>query len=158
VSESHQSPGLVIARPSRERPAGVTILAVLFFVAGIFYSFGALIGCAMTLRPLAVILINPYAAIFVFLAAALSFVQGALFIAVGIGFLKLQNWARVMLIVLIGLALINGARALVTSGASAAHGFVSSPGPVLIVGSIVVGLLVYLFRPHVKQAFGATRF
>jgi hypothetical protein len=112
----------------------------------------------MTLRPLAGILLNPYAAIFVFLAAALSFVQGALFIAVGIGFLKLQNWARVLLIVLTGLALLYGARALVTSGASAANAFVSSPGPVLIVGSIVVGLLVYLFRPHVKQAFGATRF
>jgi hypothetical protein len=91
------------------------------------------------------ILINPYAAIFVFLAASVSFVQGALFIAVGIGFLKLQNWARVLLIVLIGLALLNGARALVFSGS---HALAFSPGPVLIVGSIVVGMLVYLFRPR----------
>jgi hypothetical protein len=155
VGESHQSPGLVITKPSKERPSGVTILAVLFLIAGTYYALGALIAPLRIFRPLAVILLNPYAAIFAFLALAISFVQGVLLIAIGIGFLKLQNWARILLIVFIGLALLMAARTLVISGA---HWIVSSPGPVLIVWSIAVGVLVYLLRPHVKQAFGAIRF
>jgi hypothetical protein len=155
VSESHQSPRLVISRPLKERPPGVTILAVFFLIAGTMYAFWALIAPLRIFRPLAVILLNPYAAIFAFLALAISFVQGVLLIAIGIGFLKLQNWARILLIVFIGLVLLMAARGLITSGV---QGIVSSPGPPLIVGSIFVGVLVYLFRPHVKQAFGAIRF
>jgi hypothetical protein len=101
------------------------------------------------------LLINPLAGIVVIVSLASAPVQAALFVAIGIGLLKLQNWVRVLLIVLIGLVLLMAARALVLSGA---QGIVSSPGPVLIAGSIVVGVLVYLFRPHVKQVFGAIRF
>jgi hypothetical protein len=155
VSESLQPPGLVITRPSKERPIGVTILAVLFLIAGAYYSLGTLIAPLRIFRPLAVILLNPYAAIFAFLALAISFVQGVLLIAIGIGFLKLQNWARILLIVFVGLVLLMAACGLITSGV---QGLVSSPGPALIVGSIFVGVLVYLFRPHVKEAFGASRF
>ena len=155
MNESHQSPELVITRPPKERPVGVTILAVLFFIVGARYFFEILIIGSTVLRSLAGLLINPLAGIVVIVSLASALVQAALFVAIGIGLLKLQNWVRVLLIVLIGLVLLMAARALVISGA---QGIVSSPGPVLIAGSIVVGVLVYLFRPHVKQAFGAIRF
>ena len=138
----------------RERPAGVTILAVLFLIAGTIYAFGALIAPLNIFQPLASILINPLAAVFVFLALAISFVQGFLLIAIGIGFLKLQNWARVLLIILIGLGFLGGIRGLVTSGA---NGILQSPGPAFILAAISIGILMYLFSPRVKQAFGATR-
>jgi len=97
---------------------------------------------------------QPLAAVFVFLALAISFVQGFLLIAIGIGFLKLQNWARVLLIILIGLGFLGGIRGLVTSGA---NGILQSPGPAFILAAISIGILMYLFSPRVKQAFGATR-
>ena len=138
----------------KERPTGVTILAVLFFIAGAFYASGTLVVGSRVLRPLAGLLINPLAAIVVIVSLATTLVQAALFVAIGIGLLRLQNWARVLLIVLIGLGFLTGARALATSGA---HGIVSSPGPALIVVVSGIGMLIYLFRPHVKRAFGAAR-
>ena len=79
-------------------------------------------------------------------------------VAIGIGPIKLQNWARILLIVFIALELLLAACALLLFGCGSLHVLAFSPGPPLIVASIVVGVLVYLFRPHVKQAFGATRF
>jgi hypothetical protein len=157
VSESLQLPGLVITRPSKERPIGVTILAVLFLIYGASYGVGALAGVPILFRGGA-ILIYPVQGLIVLLMVAFGLAEAALLVAIGIGLFRLQNWARILLIVFIGFALLMAARALVFSASRALPALLSSPGPVLIVGSLFVGVLVYLFRPHVKQAFGAIRF
>jgi hypothetical protein len=100
-------------------------------------------------------LVYPVQALIVLLMVAFGLAEAALLVAIGIGLIRLQNWARILLVVFIGLELLMVARALAFS---ASHALAFSPGRLLIVGFIVVGVLVYLFRPHVKQAFGATRF
>ena len=79
-------------------------------------------------------------------------VLAILYIAMAMGLLKLQNWARVLLIILVGLSLLSAGGGLVFSFA---HIF-----PLLLFRHIVtvaidIWIVVYLFKPHVKQAFGA---
>jgi hypothetical protein len=159
VSESHQSPGPVITRPSKERPSGVAILAVFFFIYGASQGVGALAEVPILfLGGGGGMLIYPVHALVFLSMIAFSLGKAALLVAIGIGIFRLQNWARILLMVFIGLELLMAARALVFSASRALPALLFSPGPALIVGSIVVGVLVYLFRPHVKQAFGAIRF
>jgi hypothetical protein len=140
---------------TRERPAGVTILALLCFIAGGSSAYGTRIFGSWLLHPLAGVLLNPIAGLAVIVGLAAAFVQAGFFIAIGIGLLKMQNWARVLLIVLSGLEFLAGVRAVV---ASAAPGTANAPGPALLVLACSVGVLIYLFTPRVKEAFGAARF
>jgi|SRR5580704_11803030 hypothetical protein len=155
----HQSFRLVITRPSKERPTGVTILAVLFFIYGAFQAVAAFAVVPILFRGGGGgMLIYPVQALMFLLLVAIGLGKAALLVAIGIGLIKLQNWARILFIVFIGLELLMDARALVFSGSQSLHALALSPGRALIVVSIEVGALVYLFRPLVKQAFGATRF
>src|SRR5271166_1349724 len=140
---------------TQDRPVGITILALLFLGLGASHALGAILGPFLLFRPLASALLNPFAASVAILAYIYALVEAGFFILIGIGLFKMQNWARVLLIVLIGMEFLVGAVGLVNSGA---HGVMVNPGPALIVASISLGVLVYLFQPHVKQAFGATRF
>jgi hypothetical protein len=154
-----QSPELVIARPSKERPLGVTILAVLFSIYGASHAVEAFALVPMLFRGGGgAMLIYPVQALMFLLMLAFGLGKSALLVAIGIGLIRLQNWARILLIVFIGLELLMAASALVFFGSHTLHALAFSPGPALILVSIVVGVPVYLFRPHVKQAFGATRF
>jgi hypothetical protein len=82
-------------------------------------------------------------------------VIAAVYAVVGTGFLKLQNWARILVIVLSGLgALLNALGTL-----SALFHF----HPLLVVWRVILlavnlWIALYLLKPHVKQAFGATGF
>jgi hypothetical protein len=79
----------------------------------------------------------------------------ALYFVVALGFLKLQNWARVLTIVLCGLGvLFNGLGVL----NALIHFHVVIVVWQAIVVAIDVWVLLYLLKPHVKQAFGATGF
>lgn len=89
-------------------------------------------------------------------------IVGAIFIvlalvdlAIGIGFIKLQNWARVVAVIFIGIGLLFGVLGVFSL---LAHIMVFALVVRLIVLAIEVWILVYLFQPHVKQAFGATNF
>jgi hypothetical protein len=141
-----------------ERPTGVTILAVLAFIGAgmlVLAALGVLVGGAMVgslaARPGMGMFAGALGAIIgvVFLGFAI------LYLVVGIGFLKLQNWARVLVIVLSGLgALVNGLGIL-----TALFHF----HPLIVVGraiglAINLWIAMYLLKPHVKQAFGATGF
>jgi hypothetical protein len=141
-----------------ERPTGVTILAVLAFVATaglVFAGLAVLLGGAMVanmaVRPGMGMMAGTLGAILgvVFLGFAI------LYVAVGIGFVKLQNWARVLTIVLCGLGvLFNGLSIL----AALLHF-----APLLVVGRAIglginLWIVLYLLKPHVKQAFGTTGF
>jgi len=76
-------------------------------------------------------------------------------LAIGIGFIKLQNWARVVAIVFTGIAVLFG---VIGMFSLLAHVVVFALMVRLITLAIQIWILVYLFKPHVKQAFGATSF
>lgn len=72
--------------------------------------------------------------------------------AIGLGFIKLQNWARVTAIVLTAIGIIFGLLGLLNV---VMHLMIFSLILQLIILAIYVWILVYLLKPHVKQAFGA---
>jgi hypothetical protein len=144
-----------MATVNKDRPAGVMILALLCFIAGGSSAYETRIFGDWVLHPLAGLLLNPIAGMVVIVGLAAALVQAGFFIVIGIGLLKMKNWARVVLIVLIGLEFLVGVRAVV---ASAAPGTANAPGPALIVLGGSVGVLIYLFTPRVKEVFGTARF
>lgn len=139
---------------TKERPAGVTILALLSFIVGGSFAYGTRIFGSLVLHSLAGLLINPLAGIVVIVGLAIALVQAGLFIAIGIGLLKMQNWARVFLVVL---SLIVLPFAVLGLMSSVMHAYASSLGSLVIMIAIVASMLVYLFKPRVKEVFGATR-
>jgi hypothetical protein len=142
-----------------ERPTGVTILAVLYFLGA---------ACLVLLGILSIVggsLLSglahgggPASALFamggVFIGAILL-VLAVLDVAIAVGFLKLQNWARIVAIILTGIGVLFGLLGLVTM---LAHLMVFLLIFRLVVLAIEVWILVYLFQANVKQAFGATGF
>ena len=86
---------------------------------------------------------------FVLLGFALVYIVDA------IGLLKVANWARILTIILVGLSLLRSAFSMMRS--------LGHLNPIalcfaLIIAAIDVWILVYLFKPDVKQAFGAANF
>ena len=142
-----------------ERPTGVTILAVLYFLGAAFLGICGLlfmVGGSM-LSGLAQSG-GPGSALFAAGGAVVGgffLVLALLELALGIGFIKLQNWARVVAIVLTGIAVLFGALGMFSM---LAHVMVFALTTRLITLAIQIWILVYLFKPHVKQAFGATGF
>jgi hypothetical protein len=141
-----------------ERPTGVTILALLAFVGtglSVLGALGVLLGGAMVAnmaaRPGMGMLAGTVGAVIgvVLLGVAI------LYAVVGIGFLKLQNWARILVLVLCGLGvLFNGLGLL---GALFHFSVLVVVWRVIAV-AIDLWIVLYLLKPHVKQAFGATGF
>lgn len=142
-----------------ERPAGVTIIAVLGIIGGAVLAMIGLILCTggalfsgMAQRPLGIMIGAGSAVVGVILLGI-----AALYIVTAIGLLKLQAWARILAIVLtVGglflsvLGLFDAFRyphMLFFFGVLVRH---------IVVIAIDVWILVYLFQPNVKQAFGAT--
>jgi Predicted membrane protein (DUF2127) len=141
-----------------QRPTGVTILAVLAFVGAgllVLFALAALMGGAllsnMSGYPRFGMVAGAMVAVFLIGFAALE-------AGIGIGLWKLQNWARVLTIVLTGLGLLASVARLVSPFAYLHFFFFAFLVRRLIVTAIQIWILVYLFKPHVKQAFGATGF
>jgi hypothetical protein len=141
-----------------ERPTGVTILAVLAFIGTgclVLAALGVLLGGAMIANMAARPGMGMAAGIGGAVIGVSFLVIAILYAAVGIGFLKLQNWARILTIVLCGLgALLNFLG--IFAGLLHFH-------PLVVVWRIILlavnlWIVVYLLKPHVKQAFGATGF
>ena len=135
-----------------ERPAGVTILASMyFFVAGIigFGSFLLIFGASF-LSQIAERADSPKdlsRAGLLFLAVAL------LDLICGIGFIKLKKWSLVLAIVYHSAWAILWALSLV---GLRLHPSLSSGVFRLLAFAIQLWVLAYLFRPRVKRAFGLT--
>ncbi len=142
-----------------ERPTGVTILAVLnFFGAGLlglaalFFFVGGAALSQMSTGAAG----GPGSP--AFLAGMGAFVGvillgcAALWVTVGVGLWKLLNWGRVLYIVLMCLGVLGATYGLL--GALAHFQAGAMIGRALSV-ALNVWILWYLFRPHVKQAFGA---
>ena len=142
-----------------ERPTGVTILAVLYFLGtallglcGLLFIVGGSMLSSLAQSG------GPGSAIFAMggaVVGAIFLVLALVDLALGIGFLKLQNWARVVAIVLIGIGVLFGLLGMVSL---LLHLVLFTLVFRMIVLAIQIWILVYLFKPHVKQAFGATGF
>lgn len=141
-----------------QRPDGVTILAVLAFigaglcaVAALLVLVGGAMVANMAMRPGMGMLAGVGGAILgvFFLAIA------ALYGVIGFGMLKLQNWARILVIVLSFIGAFFNAIGILTT--------MIHFHPMLIMWRLImiginVWIATYLLKPHVKQAFGATGF
>jgi hypothetical protein len=142
-----------------ERPTGVTILAVLYFLGaavlglvGLGFIVGGSALAAMAKSG------GPGAAIFAAGGAIVGLfflVIAAVDLALGIGFIKLQNWARVIAIVFTAIGLLFGLFGLLNV---VMHMMVFQMVFQLLVLGLEVWIVTYLFKPEVKQAFGAASF
>jgi hypothetical protein len=140
-----------------QRPIGVTILAVLGFVgaatlfaAGLMLCLGGAMLSRMANRPMGMMLGMGGAVV----GAFVLFLAG-LYLVTSIGLLSLQNWARILLVILIALSLVSSAFGLL---GALAHFRIFLFFWRAIFAAIEVWILMYLFQPNVKQAFGATSF
>lgn len=152
-------------------PTGVKILAIAMFLgipyllaaALAFVSVGAFLGGIpiFLMTFLSMFVDWPSHALLVFFLQFLFVPSPAvligfycflmlIYLALGVGLLRLQNWARLVVIVLAILNLFTGV-----------VGY-ASPRLLLLRQSIFsliieIVVLIYLFRPEVKEAFGTTR-
>jgi hypothetical protein len=142
-----------MTRVLKQRPTGVTILAVLWFVTGASDAVGILYSVFEMFSPKniggAIVYIG--LTIYLLFLASILLAKAALFVMAGIGLMKLQNWARLLSIGLIGFGLLMLAPALPTSVVHPARGV-----GLLLALALGIWLIVYFFKPHVKQAFGVT--
>jgi hypothetical protein len=142
-----------------QRPKGVTILAVLAFIGAGFLvlaALGFMFGAAFMSRFAAsggtpagggfLLGLGAVAGIF-FLCFA------ALYAVTGIGLIGLKNWGRILTIILVALGLLSAAFGLLGSLTHFSFGLLIRQ---VIIAAIDLWILIYLFKPHVKQAFGAT--
>jgi hypothetical protein len=141
------------------RPTGVTIIAVLAFFAAAILAFGACIFLFAGMvgmtgadagEPLSVAI----AAMGVAGGYSLLVMAGVA-VSVGIGVLKLREWARVVSIAAFGVGIVCTIFSLFT-----VMGYLVIPAiPMILchlaVMAIAVWLLSYLLRPTVKQAFSS---
>lgn len=141
-----------------ERPAGVTILAVLaFFLAGflVLAGLGALLGGAVLSHMAASGGLKMLAGVGAAILGAIFLGFAVIYIVDAIGLLKMANWARILTIILVALSLFHSAFRLFRS---LVHLHPIAVFFTLVIAAIDVWILVYLFKPEVKQAFGATSF
>jgi len=143
-----------------ERPTGVTVLAVLLMI---FAAFAAIAGLALLVLGLgggAALQMRGASTGMSTMMAGMGALGGvfllalaAVYVVLGVGLLKLLNWARVVTLVLVGLGLLFAAIGLLTA---VIHFRVALLLWQLIVVAIDASIVWYLLRPDVKQAFGTT--
>jgi len=130
----------------KERPTGVTILAILEIIGGIFSLIAGLMFLVLFVAMSSMIGGVPEAAPFAILLGAFGAVIGGLLILISIvcfiiayGFWKGKGWAWVLGLIFAILGIISGLISL----------------PMGIISIIINGLIIYyLTRPHVKAFFG----
>lgn len=140
------------------RPNGIVALAIFSFLGAGMALLGAFAVLAVALGVPQLFVAMLYRAgpgVTLDLEIVSLFLGSPLLIANGIGLLRLRNWARILTICLTGLSLLVEIFAVL-----GAHGpmWMSQMFTNLVKGAIDVWILIYLFKPHVKQAFGATGF
>jgi hypothetical protein len=141
-----------------ERPTGVTILGVLGYIGA-----GCLVLAALLMFLSGAIVSNLAARPgFGMIAGIGGAILGVFFLAfavfyliTAIGLMKLQNWARILVIILCGLGVFFYALG-VLSALFHLHPMLVLWRALLLAIDLWIGL--YLLRPHVKQAFGTSGF
>jgi uncharacterized membrane protein (DUF2068 family) len=137
-----------------QRPTGVTILAVLAFVAaGLWLTLSLLYLVAIFMPSRASAMSTGVEdKLIITYIVALPLAPSALCFMTGVGLWRLRKWGRVLAILLAGLSLLGYAIVLARPYSRMDLFLVMG----LIYAAIDAGILIYLFRPPVKQAFGAT--
>ncbi len=141
-----------------ERPTGVTVLAVLLMIFAAFAAFAGLAllvmglggGAALQMRGTSTGMSSMIAGMGA-LGGVFLLALAAAYVVLGVGLLKLLNWARVVTLVLVGLGLLLAAIGLLTALIHFQVGMIAGR---LIAAGIDVWIIWYLLRPDVKQAFG----
>ncbi len=138
-------------RLRKDRPLGVTVVGALCVCGGPMSVLAGLVWLIVTRNILLVFV--PFGAIPLLLGIAMGLLGASVLLGIGIGLLSMKNWARLVLIVLIGYGLLDGIALLL--GIPSNH-LLAAAFVVLAMGT-GVWLLRYLLKPDVKVAFGATR-
>jgi hypothetical protein len=139
------------------RPTGVTVLAVLGFILGALSLLAALAMFLAGAAGLAAMsggggsMAGMLGALGAF-AGVVCLIFTVLYVLSGIGLLKLANWGRILTIVLV----VIGLAFAVIGALPAMTGFhIGILIRQLIFIALDAWILMYLFKPYVKQAFGA---
>jgi hypothetical protein len=141
-----------------QRPTGVTVLAVLAFIGAgllVLMALGMFLGGAILSHMSVYSEFGMLTGIGGAIVGVVLLGMAALDLILGLGLWKLQNWSRVLTIVLMGLAVLFNALGLL-SVLLHFHSLLFLPQAIVVV--IQVWIVIYLLKPHVKQAFGATGF
>jgi len=142
-----------------QRPVGVTILAVLAFVAAwglVLMALLSLLGGALV-SSLGARGVGMMAGLGAAVIAVFFLILAAVEVVVGIGLWKLRNWARIVTIVLCGLSFLGAVLSILNPFHIHVFFFLFLLRR-LIYAAIYAWILWYLFQPNVKQSFGATGF
>ncbi len=134
-----------------KRPVGITILAVIAVIYGIFNLLLALLGLlgsALLASRVAAAAIK-YSAETLAYATISDAVLGIVFLAFGIGALRLKGWAWTTGVAALVLELVRQIVGVVIQGFSV--GTIVRDGITIVIALV---LLWYLFRPNVRAAFG----
>ncbi len=139
-----------------ERPTGVTVLAILAFIFAGLCALGSLVffvgGTALSTMSGASAGMGAMLAGLGAIAGVVVLVLAALYAAVGFGLWKLQNWGRILCIIFVALGMLFALAGVARSLSPMHIG-------ILIWQLFWVGLdvwiIMYLLKPHVKQAFSA---
>jgi hypothetical protein len=134
------------------RPAGITIIAIV----------GLLLGALLALAELLIVFRGRWLVIFEFsfghaLGGAVLAVIAALLIGTSIGLLLLEEWARILAIVLNAVHLVIAALGLFDALRNIHMPFfVGMMFRHIVMLVIGIWIIVYLISPRVKRAFGST--
>lgn len=119
----------------RNRPIGITIIAILMIISGILFIIGGIGLTALGVISLA------------FLAGGIgSIILGIASLVVAWGLLKGAGWAWIITLIITIISIIVNIASL--AGGNTAN----------IIGIIINGIIIYyLYRPNVKAYFGRSR-
>jgi hypothetical protein len=125
------------------RPLGVTIVAIVLAVTGVFQVLVGTEALGITNFGLGA------AADAASISGWASIISGALSIIVAGGLFTLKGWAWLLTIVVLGVRVVVDVFAILT------HGMGSTLGSAALGNLVISGLiLLYFMRPNVKAAFG----
>ena len=125
------------------RPIGVTVVAIVMMVIGVFTLLLGLEGADITnfgLKQLA-----PQGGLY----ANTVIISGILTLIAAFGLFTLARWAWYLAVVVLTIRAVADVFGLVSYGLSGVYGGVS-----IADAAVTIFLLWYFFRPHVKSAFG----
>ena len=127
------------------RPIGVTVVAIVLMVSGVFVLLLGLEGAGITKFGLAPVAPNNG------LYAPTIILSGILSLIAGFGVFTMARWAWYLAVVVLTFRVIADAIGLASWALS------SVPGGVTILDLAVTAVLLwYFFRPHVKAAFNVS--
>jgi hypothetical protein len=143
-----------------ERPAGVTFLSILAFIGAVILALGGLAMClggAILTRMSGMGVDRPRMAMFAGVGGTIIGLMllglAAVYVVVGMGLWKLENWGRILTIVFAALGvLFYGMNML----GAMLHFHILLFFWRAIFLALSVWIIAYLLEPNVKRAFGVT--